>query len=134
MAQKRNPLLFLTDILKAIEKIEVHIHSGKQEFFENETIQDATLFRLQTIGEAVNQLPEELRERYPHIRWKDIVGFRNVLAHRYWRVDLGQAIAFVGGIGIGFTLLEEKYRHLSSIFSLIILAGFLIREWGGEIQ
>lgn len=88
MAQKRNPLLFLTDILKAIEKIEVHIQSGKQEFFENETIQDATLFRLQTIGEAVNQLPEELRERYPHIRWKDIVGFRNVLAHRYWRVDL----------------------------------------------
>ena len=21
-------------------------------------------------------------------RWKDIVGFRNILAHRYWRVDL----------------------------------------------
>ena len=49
MPQKRNPLLFLTDILKAIEKIEVHIQSGKQKFFENETIQDATLFRLQTI-------------------------------------------------------------------------------------
>ena len=46
---------------------------------------------------------------------------------------LGQAIAFVGGIGLGFTLLEEKYRHLSPIFSLIILAGLLIREWGGEI-
>lgn len=88
MAQKRNPLLFLTDILKAIEKTEAHIKSGKQEFFENETIQDATLFRLQTIGEAVNQLPEELKERYPDIRWKDIVGFRNVLAHRYWRIDL----------------------------------------------
>ena len=88
MARKRNPLLFLTDILKAIEKIEVHIQSGKQEFFENETIQDATLFRLQTIGEAVNQLPDELKEQYPHIRWKDIVGFRNILAHRYWRVDL----------------------------------------------
>lgn len=88
MARKRNPLLFLTDILKAIEKIEVHIQSGKQEFFENETIQDATLFRLQTIGEAVNQLPNELKELYPHIRWKDIVGFRNILAHRYWRVDL----------------------------------------------
>lgn len=88
MAQKRNPLLFLTDILNAIEKTEAHIQSGKQEFFENETIQDATLFRLQTIGEAVNQLPEELKERYPDIRWKDIVGFRNILAHRYWRVDL----------------------------------------------
>ena len=88
MSRKRNPLLFLCDILKAIEKIETYIQSGKQEFFENETIQDATLFRLQTIGEAVNQLPEELKERYPDIRWKDIVGFRNILAHRYWRVDL----------------------------------------------
>ena len=48
MARKRNPLLFLTDILKVIEKIEVRIQSGKKEFFENETIQDATLFRLQT--------------------------------------------------------------------------------------
>jgi len=87
MSQKRTPLLFLIDILKAIEKIEVHIQSGKQEFFENETVQDATLFRLQTIGEAVNQLPQELKERYPDIRWQDIVGFRNILAHRYWRID-----------------------------------------------
>jgi uncharacterized protein with HEPN domain len=88
MSKKRNPLLFLTDIAEAIAKIESYTQSGKQNFFENETIQDATLFRLQTIGEAVNQLPEELKERYPDIRWKDIVGFRNILAHRYWRVDL----------------------------------------------
>ena len=88
MARKRNSILFLTDILNAIEKIELHIQSGEQEFFKNETIQDATLFRLQTIGEAVNQLPKELKERYPDIRWQDIVGFRNILAHRYWRVDL----------------------------------------------
>lgn len=88
MPNKRNPLLFLADILRAIEKIERYIQSGKQEFFENETIQDATLFRLQTIGEAVNQLPQELKEKYPDIRWQDIVGFRNILAHRYWRIDL----------------------------------------------
>ena len=48
MAQKRNPLLFLTDILNAIEKTEAHIQLGKQKLFENETIQDATFFRLQT--------------------------------------------------------------------------------------
>jgi uncharacterized protein with HEPN domain len=51
-------------------------------------LQDATLFRLQTIGEAVNQLPEEMKERYPDISWRDIVDFRNLLAHRYWRIDL----------------------------------------------
>lgn len=88
MSQKRNPLLFLTDIAEAIERIESYIQSGKQEFFENTAFQDATLFRLQTIGEAVNQLPQEIKDRYPEIRWKDIVGFRNILAHRYWRIDL----------------------------------------------
>jgi uncharacterized protein with HEPN domain len=35
MSQKRNPLLFLTDIAEAIERIESYIQSGKQEFFEN---------------------------------------------------------------------------------------------------
>ena len=103
MSRKRNPLLFLTDIASAIERIESYTKSGKQEFFENTTFQDATFFRLQTIGEAVNQLPQELKDKYPEIRWKDevavsevssdtrdnrIVGFRNILAHRYWRIDL----------------------------------------------
>ena len=88
MSQKRNPLLFLTDIASAIERIESYTQSGKQEFLENTAFQDATFFRLQTIGEAVNQLPQELKDKYPEIRWRDIVGFRNILAHRYWRIDL----------------------------------------------
>lgn len=53
MSQKRNPLLFLTDIASAIERIESYTKSGKQEFFKNTALQDATFFRLQTIGEAV---------------------------------------------------------------------------------
>ena len=88
MSQKRNPLLFLTDILEAIERIESYTRLGKEKFFEDQLIQDGTLFRLQTIGEAVNQLPQELKDSYPEIRWQDIVGFRNILAHRYWRIDL----------------------------------------------
>ena len=88
MSQKRNPLLFLTDIASAIERIESYTQSGEQEFLENTAFQDATFFRLQTIGEAVNQLPQELKDKYPEIRWRDIVGFRNILAHRYWRIDL----------------------------------------------
>lgn len=117
MAQKRNPLLFLTDILNAIEKIEAHIQSGKQEFFENETIQDETLFRLQTIGEAVNHLPEELKEQYPDIRWKDIVGFRNILAHRYWRVDLNLVWGLFepeGDIDQLKAVVQELIKELSS--------------------
>jgi uncharacterized protein with HEPN domain len=88
MKKKRNPLLFLEDILDAIERIESYTVTGKDEFLSSPTLQDATLFRLQTIGEAVNQLPEEMRVQYPEIPWRDIVDFRNLLAHRYWRIDL----------------------------------------------
>ena len=63
MSQKRNPLLFLTDIAEAIDRIESYTKSGKQEFLDNQASHDATLFRLQTIGEAVNQLPQELKDQ-----------------------------------------------------------------------
>ena len=88
MTRKRTPLLFLEDILDAIERIESYTILGKDEFFNNPTVQDATLFRLQTIGEAANKLPEEMKRRYPEIPWRDIVDFRNLLAHRYWRIDI----------------------------------------------
>lgn len=74
--------------MEAIERIESYTKLGKKVFFDDPLIQDGTLFRLQTIGEAVNQLPQDLKDRYPLIRWQDIVGFRNILAHRYWRIDL----------------------------------------------
>ena len=88
MKNKRKPLLFLLDILSAIERIESSISVGKEEFFNSPSLQDGTLFRLQTIGEAVNQLPDELKQKYPEIPWRDIVDFRNLLAHVYWKIDL----------------------------------------------
>ena len=88
MTQKRNSLLFLSDILQEIEGIESYVTMGKQEFLQNETIQRATFYRLQTIGEAVNKLPDELKAKYPDTPWRDIVAFRNLLVHRYWRIDL----------------------------------------------
>ena len=42
---------------------------------------------------------------------------------------LGQAVIFIGGMGISFTFLEEKYSHLSTPLSLICLTGLLIRAW-----
>ena len=55
--------------------------NGKEEFLNSPSLQDAILFRLQTIGEAVNQLPDVLKEKHPEILWRQIVGFRNLLAH-----------------------------------------------------
>lgn len=51
-------------------------------------IQDAVIRNLEVIGEAVKQLPADLRQRYPHIPWRSITALRNVLIHEYFGVDL----------------------------------------------
>lgn len=40
------------------------------------------------IGEAVNHLPEEIKSLYHGIEWSKIVGFRNILIHGYFRLEL----------------------------------------------
>ena len=97
--KKRDFLLFLEDILNAINRIEAYTTEGKDEFLSNTVIQDATLFRLQTIGEAVNQLSPEAKAKYLEIPWRDIVDFRNLLAHRYWRIDLNVVWAILKSDG-----------------------------------
>jgi uncharacterized protein with HEPN domain len=39
------------------------------------------------LGEAAKQLPEALRRANPHVEWRAIKGFRDVLAHTYWKID-----------------------------------------------
>jgi uncharacterized protein with HEPN domain len=48
---------------------------------------DALLYRLVVIGEAVKALPADLLARQPQIPWHEIARLRDLLAHRYYRVD-----------------------------------------------
>ena len=42
-----------------------------------------TLRNLELIGEAATHVPDEVREEYPGIPWRAIIGARNRLAHGY---------------------------------------------------
>jgi len=44
---------------------------------------DAALRNLQTLSEAAQRLPEDLKSPYPDIPWKQISGFRNIHVHSY---------------------------------------------------
>jgi len=40
------------------------------------------------MGEAANKLPTDIREKYPAVPWREIIGMRHRLAHAYFGTDL----------------------------------------------
>ncbi len=43
---------------------------------------------LEVIGEAVKQLPADLRSREPAVEWQKIAGLRDILIHQYFGIDV----------------------------------------------
>lgn len=84
----RDPSLRLEDISEAIEIVEGYLEGYDFERFTNErkTV-DAVTRRLEVIGEAVKHLPESMTEQYPEVPWRAIAGFRDVIAHSYFRAE-----------------------------------------------
>ena len=84
----KNSNIFLQHILENILKIEVGISDIPEvEFSRNVDMQDATLRRLEVIGQAVRNIPDSFRATHPQIPWKKIAGLRDMLIHEYFGVD-----------------------------------------------
>ena len=55
---------------------------------QSEEKQDATVRRLEIIGEAVKNLEKSFKKKYPEVEWAKIAGMRNIIVHEYFGVDL----------------------------------------------
>ena len=87
--EKRSQKAFIGDILECIQRIEFYIGDmTKDDFWKNKQIQDAVARRLEIIGEAVKNIPEEFRRQHPDVPWKQIAGMRDILIHSYFRTDV----------------------------------------------
>ena len=70
--------LHILDAIAKIRRIEM-----RGDITQDEVLYDATLRNLQTLSEATQSLPDDMKAAYPAIPWREISGFRNILVHNY---------------------------------------------------
>lgn len=86
---KKDPLVFIGHILIEIEKIDKSIKVMSKEKFDSDiNIQDATVRRIEIIGEAAKNLSKDFKDKYSFIPWKDIIGMRDKIIHHYFGINL----------------------------------------------
>ncbi|WP_028325390.1 HepT-like ribonuclease domain-containing protein [Desulfatirhabdium butyrativorans] len=89
MSEQRNMQLFLNDIYDSIQAIESFIEGMTlEEFSKDRKSFSATIRELEVIGEAVTNIPDKIKQRYPHILWQEIKSFRNKIVHEYFGIDI----------------------------------------------
>jgi uncharacterized protein with HEPN domain len=82
-------LIRLKHILDASVEIQSFIKDKTQEEFKQDRkLHLSVVHLLEIIGEAGNQISEEVKEQYVDIPWKRIIGMRNRLIHGYFDIDL----------------------------------------------
>jgi uncharacterized protein with HEPN domain len=86
----RNIEYYFIDILEAIDDIGIFLSGlSYADFTDNRKTLYAVIRCLEIIGEAVKNIPEEIKTKYPQIPWKEIAGMRDKLIHGYFGVDTG---------------------------------------------
>lgn len=80
--------VYLKHIRDAVAKIEKYTKGGRAAFFKTTMIQDSVVRNLEIIGEAVKNLPKDVKKQYPEVPWRSITALRNILIHEYFGVDL----------------------------------------------
>lgn len=85
----RDYILFFEDILCSIEKIESYIAGlSYDDFCKNDMAVDAVIRNFEVIGEAARNIPQRIQKKHRDIEWREAIGFRNILIHDYFGIDV----------------------------------------------
>jgi uncharacterized protein with HEPN domain len=80
--------VYLEHIRDAVRDVSTYTDVGRDAFLADRMRQDATLRKLEVIGQAVKNLSDGVKSRQPQIPWKQIAGMRDKVIHDYFGVNL----------------------------------------------
>ncbi|HHF43346.1 MAG TPA: DUF86 domain-containing protein [Candidatus Aminicenantes bacterium] len=80
---------YIEDIIEAMNNVMAFIKDmSYQEFIKDTKTMYAVIRGIEIIGEAVKNIPEGIREKYPDIPWQAIAGMRDKVIHAYFGVKI----------------------------------------------
>ena len=84
----RDSLLYLNDILEAIEAINAYLQGIDFDLFcKDRKTYSATIREFIIIGEAISKIIDLLQNNSPEYPWITLKDFRNFIVHEYFGVD-----------------------------------------------
>ena len=88
MKQPLSDELRVRHVLDAIGEIESYLHTISLEgFLASSEKRFATIKQIEIIGEACARISSTIKDQYPEVEWKNIIGFRNISIHEYFGVN-----------------------------------------------
>ena len=86
---KREIVDYIQDIISAMDKGLNFIKGMKcDDFIHDDKTIYAVIRTIEIIGEAVKNIPEDVKKEYPLIPWRNIAGMRDKLIHGYFGVNI----------------------------------------------
>ena len=86
-------------IKKIVQEIEIasNMMRGKslEDFTDDEMLKRAVCMTVINIGELVKNVTDETRQKNSQIPWKEVAGFRDIAAHKYQTLKMGDVFQTV---------------------------------------
>ncbi len=80
---------YIQDIIEAINAAMEFVNDMAYDEFTKDTKTIFAVIRaIEIMGEAVKNIPEEVRKKYPEIPWRGMAGMRDKVIHKYFGVRL----------------------------------------------
>lgn len=85
----RSWVFYLEDILESARRVQRYTEGlTVEQFHSQDVVFDAVVRNLEIIGEAAKHLPPDARAMMPTVDWNKVAGFRDVIVHGYFGLDM----------------------------------------------